>query len=113
MTKVHPNANASVCVSETETEKPNKNSDAMAVVLTVWKKSLLPNCNGFTVFDTQRGNLVFRVDNYVARNKDQILLMDAAGTPLLTIRRKVYIFIHLYVFIVLILISLIRRSIRG
>ncbi|KAG4941959.1 hypothetical protein JHK87_045830 [Glycine soja] len=88
MTKVHPNANASVCVSETETEKPNKNSDAMAVVLTVWKKSLLPNCNGFTVFDTQRGNLVFRVDNYVARNKDQILLMDAAGTPLLTIRRK-------------------------
>ncbi|KAK7287017.1 hypothetical protein RJT34_22427 [Clitoria ternatea] len=56
-------------------------------MLTVWKKSLLPNCNGFTVFDCQ-GNLVFRVDNYTAANKDQIILMDAAGRSLLTIARK-------------------------
>ncbi|KAF7845178.1 protein LURP-one-related 8-like [Senna tora] len=61
--------------------------DEAPVVLTVWKKSLLLSCNGFTVFDRQ-GNLVFRVDNYSARSKDEILLMDAAGTPLLTIRRK-------------------------
>ncbi|XP_027336974.1 protein LURP-one-related 8 [Abrus precatorius] len=80
MTKVYPNtADESVSI--------DGNRDAVAVVLTVWKKSLLLNCNGFTVLDGQ-GNLVFRVDNYIAGNKDEILLMDAAGTPLLTIRRK-------------------------
>ncbi|KAL8139820.1 hypothetical protein V2J09_005841 [Rumex salicifolius] len=57
------------------------------VVLTVWKKSLLMNCNGFTVYDG-RGNLVYRVDNYVAGNRGEIVLMDAGGKPLLTIRRK-------------------------
>ncbi|RDX94929.1 Protein LURP-one-related 8, partial [Mucuna pruriens] len=75
MPKVYPNASVS--------ERPK----ASEVVLTVWKKSLLPSCNGFTVFDS-RGNLVYRVDNYIAGNKDEILLMDAAGTPLLTLRRK-------------------------
>ncbi|GAB2301023.1 hypothetical protein Dimus_035059 [Dionaea muscipula] len=62
-------------------------SDGDVVVLTVWKKSLLFSCNGFTVFDG-RGNLVFRVDNYVSGNKSEIVLMDADGKPLLTIRRK-------------------------
>lgn len=86
MRKVHPGA----CVTETAWDaSASAASAADAVVLTVWKKSLLPNCIGFTVFDTKRGNLVFRVDNYIAGNKDHILLMDAAGTPLLTIRRKV------------------------
>ncbi|KAL9303689.1 hypothetical protein ACSQ67_020952 [Phaseolus vulgaris] len=85
MRKVHPGA----CVTETAWDaSASAASAADAVVLTVWKKSLLPNCIGFTVFDTKRGNLVFRVDNYIAGNKDHILLMDAAGTPLLTIRRK-------------------------
>ncbi|KAK7382895.1 hypothetical protein VNO80_02051 [Phaseolus coccineus] len=92
MRKVHPGA----CVTETAWDASAADASAAAadavaadaVVLTVWKKSLLPNCTGFTVFDTKRGNLVFRVDNYVAGNKDHILLMDAAGTPLLTIRRK-------------------------
>ncbi|KAD3338142.1 hypothetical protein R6Q59_027124 [Mikania micrantha] len=56
-------------------------------VLTVWKKSLLFNCYGFTVFDSD-GNLVFRVDNYTAGIKAEIVLMDASGRSLLTIRRK-------------------------
>ena len=59
------------------------------VVLTVWKKSLLFNCDGFTVFDSN-GNLVFRVDNYVPGGDGEIVLMDASGRSLLTIRRKVY-----------------------
>ncbi|KAI3750586.1 hypothetical protein L2E82_21260 [Cichorium intybus] len=58
-----------------------------STVLTVWKKSLLFNCDGFTVFDT-KGNLVFRVDNYAAGNKAEIVLMDANGRSLHTIRRK-------------------------
>lgn len=90
---MHPNAVATSS-SDRLTQKASagsgSGSDEAAVVLTVWKKSLLLSCKGFTVFDCQ-GNLVFRVDNYSARTKDEILLMDAAGTPLLTIRRKVYI----------------------
>ncbi|XP_042484339.1 protein LURP-one-related 8-like [Macadamia integrifolia] len=77
MTKVHPNSSASASGFDKQ----------QSAVLTVWNKSLLFNCTGFTVFDA-RGNLVFRVDNYVSGNKDEIVLMDAAGKPLLTIRRK-------------------------
>lgn len=56
--------------------------------LTVWRKSLLFNCNGFTVFDA-KGNLVFRVDKYAkSGNTGEIVLMDAVGNPLLTVRRK-------------------------
>ncbi|VVB02627.1 unnamed protein product [Arabis nemorensis] len=58
-----------------------------AVVLTVWKKSLLFNCDGFTVYNAN-GDLVFRVDNYMNCSKDNIVLMDASGLPLLSIRRK-------------------------
>ncbi|KAL5991415.1 hypothetical protein ACLOJK_012324 [Asimina triloba] len=80
MTKVFPN---------TASEFPKADSDRRqaAIALTVWKKSLLFNCNGFTVFDAM-GNLVFRVDNYMDINKGEIVLMDGAGEPLLTIRRK-------------------------
>nr|XP_043619891.1 protein LURP-one-related 8-like [Erigeron canadensis] len=58
------------------------------VVLTVWKKSLLYNCNGFTVIDSN-GNLVYRVDNYADQRKsDEIVLMNASGRPLFTVHRK-------------------------
>lgn len=60
---------------------------AHPAILTVWRKSLLFNCKGFTVFDA-KGNLVFRVDKYDKSNKGEIVLMDAAGNSLLTIRRK-------------------------
>ncbi|XP_043698690.1 protein LURP-one-related 8 [Telopea speciosissima] len=86
MTKVHPNSSATATATASEVQKPAYDKKESSV-LTVWNKSLLFNCSGFTVFDA-RGNLVFRVDNYVAGNKDEIVLMDAAGKPLLTIRRK-------------------------
>ncbi|KAI3717438.1 hypothetical protein L1987_69051 [Smallanthus sonchifolius] len=57
------------------------------VVLTVWKKSLLFGCDGFTVYDSI-GNLVFRVDNYKTTGNREIVLMDAFGHTLHTIRRK-------------------------
>lgn len=85
MPKVHPNA--SVVVSPQDSRKPASEQQQQIQVLTVWKKSLMFNCKGFTVFDS-RGNLAFRVDNYFSSNKAQIFLMDAAGIPLLTIRRK-------------------------
>ncbi|KAK8964483.1 Protein LURP-one-related 8 [Platanthera guangdongensis] len=92
MTKrVYPNASAP------ESPKPTLSTAAgdrhsappPPETLTVWRKSLLFNCNGFTVFDTE-GNLVFRVDKYAkSRNSGEIVLMDAAGNPLLTVRRKI------------------------
>lgn len=90
MAKVHPGAAAAAAARRVEDAKAPSDGDAAATVLTVWKKSLLLSCNGFTVFDGA-GDIVFRVDNYVAagRNRGEILLMDAYGSPLLTIRRKV------------------------
>eukprot|EP00253_Pinus_taeda_P002685 PITA_02685 len=55
--------------------------------LTVWKKSLFYSCNGFTVFNSS-GKLVFRVDSYPSYPKNEVVLMDAAGMALLTMRRK-------------------------
>ncbi|XAR68686.1 hypothetical protein NMG60_11000003 [Bertholletia excelsa] len=84
MSKVYPNATAAA-VTENQSAAASPNSQ---LVLTVWKKSLLVNCNGFTVFDAT-GNLVFRVDNYNSNPiKTRIILMDASGNSLLTIRRK-------------------------
>ncbi|KAK1278186.1 Protein LURP-one-related 8 [Acorus gramineus] len=56
--------------------------------LTVWKQSLFFSCNGFTIID-HWGNLRYRVDNYAGqRRMEDIVLMDAVGKPLLTMRRK-------------------------
>lgn len=54
---------------------------------TVWRKSLLLNCSGFTVYNA-KGNLAFRVENYPSPCLNEIVLMDAIGIPLFTIRRK-------------------------
>jgi uncharacterized protein YxjI len=55
----------------------------------VWRKSLLFNCDGFTVYDA-RGDLAFRVDCYAAsrRRRAEVVLMDAAGAQLHTVRCK-------------------------
>ncbi|KAI3682794.1 hypothetical protein L1987_83043 [Smallanthus sonchifolius] len=81
MAKVYPNAVVP------RIQQPLSVATDVPYVLTVWKKSLLFNCYGFTVFDST-GNLVFRVDNYTAGAKAEIVLMDASGQSLLTIRRK-------------------------
>ena len=54
--------------------------------LTVWRKSLVISCKGFTVIDSE-GKLVYRVDNYMGRPQD-ITLMDASGKSVLTMRRR-------------------------
>ncbi|KAL5202431.1 hypothetical protein ABZP36_013383 [Zizania latifolia] len=100
MAKVHPNlavpslqplltaaaAAASVTAGDS-TKKAAAVGDEEPVVLTVWRKSLLFNCRGFTVFDAS-GNLVYRVDSYAADSRAEVVLMDAAGRPVLTVRRK-------------------------
>ncbi|XP_074591564.1 protein LURP-one-related 8-like [Curcuma longa] len=83
MAKVHPNMEAFNCIADVEVYSDRKDEK----VLTVWRKSLLFSCSGFTVFDNE-GNLVFRVDNYGSGRAGEIVLMDAAGKPLLTVRRK-------------------------
>ncbi|XP_047053141.1 protein LURP-one-related 8-like [Lolium rigidum] len=82
MPRVHPNlvpaAPASAVVDRAE-EAPT--------TLTVWRKSLLFDCKGFTVYDA-KGNLAYRVDSYASENGDEVVLMDAAGRPAFTVRRK-------------------------
>ncbi|KAG6537227.1 protein LURP-one-related 8-like [Zingiber officinale] len=89
MAKIHPNATpaSNVSAESPGAEPPCGGDGRTAVELTVWRKSLLFNGNGFTVFDSE-GNLVFRVDNYAVGSRNEILLMDADGKPLHTIRRK-------------------------
>ncbi|GMI91874.1 hypothetical protein like AT3G15810 [Hibiscus trionum] len=57
--------------------------------LTVLKTSLFFANDGFTVYDC-KGQLVFRVDSYgpVPRDKAEVVLMDAHGRCLLTVRKK-------------------------
>ncbi|XP_020596793.1 protein LURP-one-related 8-like [Phalaenopsis equestris] len=81
MTKIYPNS-------------PTSLSPAVDIAVdlepssfTVWRKSLLFNCSGFTVFDA-KGNLAFRVDNYSFSNRTEIVLMDTAGNSVFTVRRK-------------------------
>ncbi|KAM0897975.1 hypothetical protein ACQ4PT_022208 [Festuca glaucescens] len=91
MAKVHPNiavpdpSLAGAVVVEEQLQQPT--------VLTVWRKSLLFNCDGFTVFDAT-GGLAFRVDRYGSssrsrRRAEDVVLMDADGKSLLTVRRKI------------------------
>ena len=92
-TKVHPNAAAdpvpvsTSCACTGSAAAPDEAEPP--TVLTVWRKSLLFNCDGFTVYDAS-GDLAFRVDSYDAsgRRRAEVVLMDATGTPLLTVRRK-------------------------
>ncbi|KAK8450148.1 hypothetical protein SEVIR_7G315400v4 [Setaria viridis] len=83
MAKVHPNA-----ADPAEPPSPAPEVEEPPTVLTVWRKSLLFNCDGFTVFDA-KGDLAFRVDCYGSgRRRAEVVLMDVAGKPLLTVRRK-------------------------
>ncbi|KAM0853355.1 hypothetical protein ACQ4PT_051116 [Festuca glaucescens] len=92
MAKVHPN----VAVPESPAGAVVEEERQQPTVLTVWRKSLLFNCDGFTVFDAT-GGLAFRVDRYGSssygrrrrRAAEDVVLMDAAGKPLLTVRRKI------------------------
>ena len=86
MTKVYPNLNHDI--TQSEEFNCGKGGGEAEVVLTVWRKSLLFNGHGFTVFDP-KGDLLFRVDNYASESRGEIVLMDANGKPLLTIKRKV------------------------
>uniref|UniRef100_A0ACD5VVU2 Uncharacterized protein n=1 Tax=Avena sativa TaxID=4498 RepID=A0ACD5VVU2_AVESA len=81
MAKVHPNMvpRPATVGERAEEEAPT--------TLTVWRKSLLFDCKGFTVFDA-KGNLAYRVDSYASENGDEVVLMDAAGRPAFTVRRK-------------------------
>ncbi|GAB4842082.1 hypothetical protein Ancab_012042 [Ancistrocladus abbreviatus] len=65
--------------------------DDKDIHLTVCKTSHFFAGDGFTVYDCH-GQLVYRVDSYGGpdtRDKDEMVLMDAVGHCLFTVRRKV------------------------
>ncbi|KAL8543569.1 hypothetical protein ACS0TY_004217 [Phlomoides rotata] len=67
-------------------EQENKDKHETSTSLTVWTKSLVFSCTGFTVIGSD-GGLAFRVDNYTGR-PDEITLMDGSGNPIFTICRR-------------------------
>jgi hypothetical protein len=69
-----------------EAEVETRINDGTCTSLTVWRKSLLISCNGFTVINSC-GDLVYRVDNYIDR-PDELVLMDGSGKSILTMRRR-------------------------
>jgi uncharacterized protein YxjI len=93
MTKVYPNVASTAVAAAGEAAAPVDVAPAvpeekgLAVWLTVWRRSLLFNGKGFTVFDSM-GNLVYRVETYAGGSSREVVLMDADGHGLLTIRRK-------------------------
>ncbi|KAL3499292.1 hypothetical protein ACH5RR_038385 [Cinchona calisaya] len=72
-----------------ELKNDSNNAAEECKTLTVWRKSLLFSCEGFTVFGSD-GSLVYRVDNYTGRGRrpDQLILMDGSGMPVLTMFRR-------------------------
>ncbi|KAL6865005.1 hypothetical protein ACP4OV_016156 [Aristida adscensionis] len=102
MTKVHPNVASAAAAAEAAAASAataaasaeaalapaaGEEQKREAVSLTVWRRSLLFNGKGFTVFDG-KGNLVYRVESYTGGSPREVVLMDADGRGLLTIRRK-------------------------
>ncbi|KAJ0735873.1 putative tubby-like protein [Helianthus annuus] len=77
MAKVYPESETIIPVVNTKNP----------IVLTVWKKSLIFSCDGFTVYNSN-GNLAFRVDNYFVKGNREIVLMDALGCSLHTVSHK-------------------------
>ncbi|KAI3453762.1 hypothetical protein Pfo_010425 [Paulownia fortunei] len=71
---------------EEQVFKNYTNQKEACTSLTVWRKSLLFSCKGFTVIGSD-GSLVYRVDNYTGR-PDQIILMDGSGHPIFTLCRR-------------------------
>ncbi|XP_031095812.1 protein LURP-one-related 17 [Ipomoea triloba] len=72
-------------IDDDQNKEAASSSSSSSTSLTVWRKSLLFSCNGFTVIGSD-GSLVFRVDNY-SGHPHQIILMDGHGNPILTICR--------------------------
>ncbi|GAB4857441.1 hypothetical protein Ancab_015350 [Ancistrocladus abbreviatus] len=64
----------------------NEEEESPCTSMTVWRKSLLYCCTGFTVIGSN-GDLVYRVDNYRGSSR-AVVLMDAKGKPVLTIRHE-------------------------
>ncbi|KAL3844543.1 hypothetical protein ACJIZ3_001946 [Penstemon smallii] len=79
------NKNHDSTEEEEEEETTTSNNNINYYSLTVWRKSLLFSCNGFTVIGAE-GGLVYRVDNYTGP-RDHIILMDGSGNPIFTISR--------------------------
>ncbi|KAG6791659.1 hypothetical protein POTOM_000789 [Populus tomentosa] len=73
-------------VAETEEVESKISTAGKCTSLTVWRKSLLISCNGFTVINSC-GDLVYRVDNYIDR-PEELVLMDGSGKSILTMRRR-------------------------
>ncbi|KAJ4829274.1 hypothetical protein Tsubulata_050196 [Turnera subulata] len=78
MGKIHPQESAPAAPSYFTSKQET---------FTIWMKSLVMSGKGCTVFDST-GQIVYRVDNYSGRCRNEVHLMDIKGNVLFTIHRK-------------------------
>ncbi|VAH81202.1 unnamed protein product [Triticum turgidum subsp. durum] len=70
MARVHPNMVPAPGAVGDVPCAPASSAVEGPTTLTVWRKSLLFDCKGFTVFDA-KGNLAYRVDSYASETGDE------------------------------------------
>ncbi|KAJ7951438.1 Protein LURP-one-related like [Quillaja saponaria] len=78
MPKIHP---------QTQSSSASCYVTSKQETFTIWMKSLVLSGKGCTVFDSN-GQIVYRVDNYNSKCRDEVYLMDFKGLILFTIQRK-------------------------
>uniref|UniRef100_A0ACD5YZ47 Uncharacterized protein n=1 Tax=Avena sativa TaxID=4498 RepID=A0ACD5YZ47_AVESA len=85
MARVH-SASPLLCSSSSPAAAAVCRSDK-SKVFTLWLKSLVLNGRGCTVYDSD-GLIVYRVDNYDSRCRDNVCLMDLRGNVVVNILKK-------------------------
>ncbi|XP_043717139.1 protein LURP-one-related 4 [Telopea speciosissima] len=86
MAKVYPQQSPSSS-SSTASPSPSPYVTSSIETFTIWMKSLVLHGNGCTVYNSS-GQIVYRIDNYDEKCRDEVDLMDLRGNVLFTIRRK-------------------------
>ncbi|KAL5551730.1 hypothetical protein UlMin_001906 [Ulmus minor] len=88
MAKVHPfSSSSNIDSSPSSSPCSNNYITSKRETLTVWMKSLVMQGNGCTAYN-DKGEIIYRVDNYDKKNSDEVYLMDLQGKVLFTILRK-------------------------
>ncbi|GMH26593.1 hypothetical protein Nepgr_028436 [Nepenthes gracilis] len=89
MAKIHPHMLATSSSPPLPLPLPPASSASSGgETFTVWMKSLVLNGNGFTVYNS-RGEIVYRVDNYDTKCKNEVCIMDLKGRVLCTLLKRV------------------------
>ncbi|KAJ4955718.1 hypothetical protein NE237_012501 [Protea cynaroides] len=87
MAKIYPQLLSSSSSSSSSSASSSSYASSRRETFTIWMKSLVLHGNGCTVYNSS-GEIVYRVDNYHDKCRNEVDLMDLQGNLLFTIHRK-------------------------